>query len=68
MEDKPYVEYDAKKNKEGATLPGVPLADMTRHEFMALPEWLRDSVRACEFYTVADTKRKTATKEQKTNE
>lgn len=68
MEDKSYVEYDAKKNKEGATLPGVPLSDMTRQEFMALPEWIQRSVAACEFYTIADTKRKAATKETKTNE
>lgn len=42
--------YDAAKNPEGATLPGVALRDLTEDEFRALPTWLQDSIDACPFY------------------
>ena len=42
--------YDASKNPDGASLPGVPLRDLTQAEFDALPAWLQLSVDASMFY------------------
>lgn len=61
--------YDEKANPTGATLPGVPLRDMTAEEFEALPVWLQYSVDAQPFYRktalpkAAATARKDDTKE-----
>lgn len=43
--------YVAEKNPDGASLPGVPLDDLTDELYDALPEWLQRSVDACAFYT-----------------
>lgn len=42
--------YDPTKNPEGATLPGVPLRDITESEWGAIPDWLKPSIDACSFY------------------
>lgn len=42
--------YVADRNPDGASLPAVPLRDLTEEEFGALPEWLQRSVDACPFY------------------
>lgn len=42
--------YDESKNPEGATIPGVPLRDLTEDEFKALPEWDRNSVEKWDAY------------------
>lgn len=42
--------YDQAKNPDEASLPGVPLRDLTTAEFDALPKWLQESVDAAPFY------------------
>ena len=42
--------YDAEKNPDGGSLPGVPLRDLTEDEFAALPAWLQESVDAQPFF------------------
>lgn len=42
--------YDASKNPESATLPGVKLDDLTDEEIAAFPEWLRESIAATGFW------------------
>lgn len=42
--------YDASKNPDGATLPGVPLRDLSAEEFEALPLWLQYSIDASAMY------------------
>lgn len=43
--------YDASKNPDGGSLPGVPLRDLTAEEFEALPVWLQYSVDVQPFYS-----------------
>ena len=43
--------YDPSKNPSGACIDGVPLRDLTKDEFDALPTWLQANVAACDFYT-----------------
>lgn len=47
------IRYHPRRNPEGATLTGVPLRDLTRAEYLALPEWLRRAVVASPCYTIA---------------
>lgn len=47
-----FVIYHPAQNTENASLPGVPLANMTEAEFNALPLWLKVSLCGCPFYTV----------------
>jgi hypothetical protein len=42
--------YHADRNPSGASLPGVPLSDLTEADFSELPEWLQISVDATGFY------------------
>lgn len=42
--------YDESKNPEGATLPGVPLADLSETEFEAQPDWVKRSIDAHPMY------------------
>lgn len=42
-----YVESE---NPERASLPGVPLRDLTDEEFEAYPSWLQASIDALAFY------------------
>jgi hypothetical protein len=42
--------YDKEKNAEGASLPGVPLRDLTDEEFEAYPKWLQASIDATPFF------------------
>lgn len=51
------VLYDATKNPDTASLPGVPLANFSAAEFQALPAWLQRSVCACPFYDVPEALR-----------
>lgn len=44
-----YV-YLSDKNPHGATLPGVPLGDITQETFECYPAWLQRSIEACPFY------------------
>lgn len=51
MSEEPIARYyDASKNPDAASLPGVPLRDLTQAEFDALPAWLQLSVDASMFY------------------
>ncbi len=65
MSNQSYVVYDESKNPDQAGLPGVPLADMSKAEYDALPLWLQASVCACAFYTVPATASKSAAKAMK---
>jgi hypothetical protein len=47
------IRYHPRRNPSGAALGGVPLRDLTRAEFQALPEWLRRAVVASPCYTIA---------------
>lgn len=51
-DDEIAVEYDPKKNPHNYTVDGAPLRDMTAAEWKALPEQVRRSVAAAEFYEV----------------
>lgn len=42
--------YDESKNEEGATFPGVPLADVSEAEWELLPAWIQASVDASPSY------------------
>ncbi len=42
--------YVESANPDGASLPGVPLADLTDEAFDALPKWLQLSIDASTFY------------------
>ena len=42
--------YDAEKNPDGGSLPGVPLRDLSEDEFAALPAWVQESVDASPLY------------------
>lgn len=42
--------YEEGKNPDGGMLPGVPLRDLTKAEFDALPVWLQLSIDASPFY------------------
>lgn len=42
--------YDAEKNTDGGSLPGVPLRDLSEDEFTALPVWVQESVDASPLY------------------
>lgn len=57
--------YDEKKNPEGAHLPGVPLADISNEEYLAMPDWLRESLKSAPFYSYAQSGRKPAAAEEK---
>lgn len=46
----PLVIYDESQNDLSASLPGVPLRDLTAAEFGELPRWLQRSVLALKFY------------------
>jgi hypothetical protein len=48
--DGPIIIYDASENHYGASLPGVPLRDLTAAEFAEYPRWLQRSVIALRFY------------------
>lgn len=50
-----YV-YDAERNPDQQTLPGVPLADLTEDFLAELSDWLRKSIAACNFYVPAAVK------------
>ncbi len=54
--------YDASKNPDEASLPGVPLADIDEETFAAYPEWLQKSIDALDMY------RKTKPRVEKTEE
>lgn len=45
--------YVPELNPTGAYLPGVPLRDLTRAEYDALPVWLQRSVDRAPFYVAA---------------
>lgn len=63
--------YDASKNPEGATFPGVPLRDITESEWEAIPDWLKPSIDESKFYRKtkargqSDDKRPAAPAEEK---
>lgn len=42
--------YVEDRNPDGATLPGVPLADLDEETFDAYPAWLQASIDASPFY------------------
>ncbi len=42
--------YDASKNTDEASLPGVPLADIDEEVFAAYPEWLQQTIDDTAFY------------------
>ncbi len=42
--------YDAEKNPDRASLPGVPLADISEAQFAEYPDWLQASIDAAPFY------------------
>lgn len=42
--------YDAAKNPESASLPGVPLRDLTESEYEGYAPWLQASIDAAPFY------------------
>lgn len=61
--------YVSEKNLEGASFPGVPLADIDEADWELYPKWLQDSVDASELYRKTNpqpTPRRTAheTKEE----
>lgn len=45
--------YDPEKNPDGASLPGVPLRDLTESDVARIPKWLRKSLKECPFYVAA---------------
>lgn len=55
--------YDESKNPDGASLPGVPLRDLTAAEFDALPAWLKESVDALPYYRKTAPAKKSAKEE-----
>jgi hypothetical protein len=42
--------YDASKNPDNASFPGVPLADLSDEQYDSYPEWLQRSVDASPLY------------------
>lgn len=48
--DKIFRRYLPERNPTGAYLPGVPLRDLTRADYDALPDWLKVSVDRVPFY------------------
>jgi hypothetical protein len=42
--------YDASLNPDGASLPGVPLRDLTADDIANVPAWLQSSIAAQPFY------------------
>ena len=42
--------YDAEKNPDRASLPGVPLADISEAQFAEYPEWLQATIDNTAFY------------------
>ena len=47
---KPAYYYDASKNPDGASLPGVPLRDLSAEDLSAMPDWLQRSIDASAMY------------------
>jgi len=43
--------YNARSNKDGATLPGVPLRDLLAAEWRDYPKWLQRSIDATGFWS-----------------
>ena len=42
--------YDADANPNGLSYPGVPLTDLTKEQYEAMPKWIQKSVDASDFY------------------
>jgi len=59
--------YVESANPDGASLPGVPLGDITQEQFDALPVWLQLSIDASPFFrkTPAREPSKPTTKAEK---
>jgi hypothetical protein len=47
--------YDASLNPDGASLPGVPLRDLTADDLANVPAWLQSSIAAQPFYIAVGT-------------
>ena len=43
-------QYDEKQNRAGATIPGVPLRDLTQRDLNRMAEWQRASVERAAFF------------------
>jgi hypothetical protein len=57
--------YDAAANPDGASLPGVPLADIPDEQYISYPAWLRLSIDASPFYRKTAPQTKPTTKAEK---
>jgi hypothetical protein len=57
--------YDPAANPDGASLPGVPLADLTDEQFINYPAWLRLSIDALPCYRKTAPQTKPTTKAEK---
>lgn len=46
--------YDAGANPDGAFFPGVGLRDLTQEDLDGFPEWVRESIDGCGFYSKSE--------------
>jgi hypothetical protein len=49
--------YDASQNPDNASLPGVPLRDLTADDIANVPAWLQSSIAAQPFYLPVKAKK-----------
>jgi ERCC4-type nuclease len=62
MNEEIAAKYLANKNPQGYLIDGAPLRDITADEWQALPDQVRRSVAAADFYEVTPTGERTAEK------